>query len=183
MIKPAPGVLLIAEPFLKDPNFSRTVIFVCDHNTEGSFGFVLNREFEHTLDELMHNAEGLKIPVFYGGPVQMDTIHFLHHYPDKIPGGYEVSNGIFWGGDFELAVEQIKSGEIDAGGIRFYIGYSGWSGGQLDGELIQKSWLTLEATRRLVFLQDTAEIWKESVRELGGDYSMMINFPTDPRLN
>lgn len=184
MTSPAPGTLLIAEPFLKDPNFSRTVVFICDHHEQGSFGFVLNREYGHTLDELMNNiGEELKIPVFYGGPVQMDTIHFLHQYPEKIAGSYEILNGIYWGGDFELAVDLLKSGEIDQSRIRFFIGYSGWSEGQLHEELNQKSWLTVEATTRLVFHKKIGEIWKEAVVSLGGDYEMMVNFPTDPQLN
>jgi putative transcriptional regulator len=90
MIEPGPGILLIADPFLKDPNFLRTVVFLCEHREEGSFGFVLNRKFENTLDELVPDVEGFKLPVFYGGPVQMDTIHFLHQYPEDIPGGEEV---------------------------------------------------------------------------------------------
>ena len=94
MVDPGPGILLIAEPFLKDPNFIRTVVLLCDHQDEGSLGFVINREFRHTLDELMNDAEELKLPVFYGGPVQMDTIHFLHQYPDKIPGSFTVQEGI-----------------------------------------------------------------------------------------
>ena len=183
MIKPAPGVLLIAEPFLKDPNFKRTVIFICEHREEGSFGFVLNRVYEHYLDELMYNIGDLKIPVFYGGPVQEDTIHFLHQYPDHIPGSYEVLNGIYWGGDFELAIGLLKSGLIEASKIRFYIGYSGWSGGQLNEELQEKSWLTSQATRKIVFHQNAEDIWKDALKELGGDYEMMINFPIDPRLN
>jgi putative transcriptional regulator len=64
MMTPAPGTLLIAEPFLKDPNFSRTVVFICDHHEQGSFGFVLNRAYNHTLDELMNDMGDLKIPVF-----------------------------------------------------------------------------------------------------------------------
>lgn len=183
MIKPAPGILLIAEPFLKDPNFSRTVIFICDHQEQGSFGFVLNRAFGHTLDELMHNVDDLKIPVYLGGPVQMDTIHFLHQYPEKIEGSYEILNGIYWGGDFETAVELLRSGEIDLHSIRFFIGYSGWSEGQLDEELSQKSWLTATATRKLVFHEKVEDIWKDAVIELGGDFSLMVNFPTDPQLN
>ena len=183
MIKPAPGILLIAEPFLKDPNFSRTVVFICDHNDQGSFGFVLNRAYGHNLDELMNNVGDLKIPVFYGGPVQLDTIHFLHEYPEKIPGSYEIVNGIHWGGDFDLAISLLKTGEIQSSGIRFFIGYSGWSLGQLPDELAQKSWLTLEATRKLVFHDNTGEIWKDAVTDLGGNYSMMVNFPTDPQLN
>ena len=109
MITPGPGILLIAEPFLKDPNFMRTVVFLCDHQEEGSFGFVINKLFDHTLDELMNDLEELKLPVFYGGPMQMDTIHFLHQYPDLIPGSYEVLDGIFWGGDFETVYGDRKS--------------------------------------------------------------------------
>ena len=158
MLQPGPGILLIAEPFLKDPNFSRTVVFICDHHEQGSFGFVLNREYGH-------------------------TIHFLHQYPDLIEGSYEILNGIYWGGDFELAIDLLKKGHIDASRIRFYIGYSGWSEGQLKEEMNQKSWLTLEATRKLVFHRNIDEIWKDAVKSLGGDYSIMVNFPTDPQLN
>lgn len=178
-----PGILLIADPFLKDPNFIRTVVFLCDHQQEGSFGFVLNRNYDHTLDELVNGAEGLKIPVYFGGPVQMDTIHFLHQFPYIIPGGLEITEGIFWGGDFEAAIEQLRSGKIDKGKIRFFIGYSGWGNGQLPDELKEKSWLTVMATRKLIFHKKINEIWKESLRHLGGDYEMMANFPIDPLLN
>src|SRR5882672_6795518 len=145
MIELAPGILLIADPFLKDPNFLRTVVFLCEHKEEGSFGFVLNRQFENTLDELIPDTEGFKLPVYYGGPVQMDTIHFLHQYPSLIPGGLEVMKGVYWGGDFEKAVTLIKNGEIEVGKIRFFIGYSGWGDGQLKEELKEKTWLTVKA--------------------------------------
>jgi putative transcriptional regulator len=144
---------------------------------------VLNRPYSHTLDQLMNNVGDLKIPVYYGGPVQMDTIHFLHEYPELIVGSYEIMNGIYWGGDFELAIDLMREGKIDQSRIRFYIGYSGWSEGQLNQELDQKSWLTLEANRQLVFHRDVNEIWKDAVKSLGGDYSIMVNFPTDPQLN
>ena len=183
MIEPGPGILLIADPFLKDPNFLRTVVFLCEHKEEGSFGFVLNRKYENTLDELIPDVDGFKLPVFYGGPVQMDTIHFLHQYPADIPGGEEVMKGIYWGGDFVKAVEMIKSGDMDFLKIRFYIGYSGWGNGQLNVELKEKSWLTVKANRKLIFQTSVEEIWKESLKHLGGDYEMMIHFPTDPQLN
>ena len=183
MVEPGPGILLIADPFLKDPNFLRTVVFLCEHREEGSFGFVLNRKYENTLDELIPDVEGFKLPVFYGGPVQMDTIHFLHQYPEDIPGGEEVMKGIYWGGDFVKAVEMIKNGEMDFKKIRFYIGYSGWGNGQLKEEMKEKSWLTVKANRKLIFQTSAEEIWKESLKHLGGDYEMMIHFPTDPQLN
>lgn len=183
MIEPGPGILLIADPFLKDPNFLRTVVFLCEHKEDGSFGFVLNRAYENTLDELIPDAVGFKLPVYYGGPVQMDTIHFLHQYPEQIPGSLEVMPGVYWGGDFEKAVEMIKAGEITPDKIRFFIGYSGWGDGQLDEELKEKTWLTVKATRKLVFHKNTEEIWKDSLKHLGGDYEMMIHFPIDPQLN
>ncbi len=161
----------------------RTVVLLCEHQTEGSFGFVLNRDFNRTIDELVPDLEGIKLPVHYGGPVQMDTLHFLHQYPDKIPGSYQVTEGVYWGGDFEIAIGLLRNKEIDINKIRFYIGYSGWSGGQLDDEMKEKSWLTTDASRKLIFHRRIDEIWKDSLRQLGGEYEMMINFPTDPQLN
>src|SRR5688572_14526284 len=183
MIEPGPGILLIAEPFLKDPNFMRTVVFLCDHQEEGSFGFVINKLFDHTLDELMNDLDELKLPVFYGGPMQMDTIHFLHQYPDLIPGSFEVLDGIFWGGDFETAINMIRSGTIAPEKIRFYIGYSGWGSGQLNDELKEKSWLTVQGNRKLVYHDNAQEIWKDALKNLGGDYEALANYPIDPQLN
>ena len=183
MIEPAPGILLIADPFLKDPNFLRTVVFLCEHKEEGSFGFVLNRKYENTLDELIPELEGHQLPVYYGGPVQMDTIHFLHQYSAEIPGGQQVIKDVYWGGDFEAVINMIKNKELDFNKIRFYIGYSGWSTGQLSDEMNEKSLLTVEAIRKLIFHRNYEEIWKDSLKHLGGDYEIMVNFPIDPQLN
>lgn len=183
MIEPAAGILLISDPFLKDPNFMRTVVFLCEHREQGSFGFVLNRKYENTIDEIIPELEGYKLPVFYGGPVQNDTLHFLHQYPDEIPGSQEVMKGVFWGGDFDMVISMIKNKTIQKDKIRFFIGYSGWGGGQLKDELTEKSWLTVKAVRKLVFHKKYQEIWKDSLKQLGGDYEMMINFPIDPQLN
>ncbi len=183
MIPPAKGVLLISDPFLKDPNFMRTVVFLCEHNDEGSIGFVLNRKYEVEVGKLMPELEDDSIPIYYGGPVQMDTIHFIHQYPDEIPGGIQVVPGVYWGGDFEILVALIKKQIIDINKIRFYIGYSGWSSGQLLDELNEKTWLTVQATRKLIFQKNDKEIWKDALKELGGEYEMLINFPIDPQLN
>jgi putative transcriptional regulator len=183
MLAPASGVLLIADPFLKDPNFMRTVVLLTEHKDEGTIGFVLNRQYENTLDELLPEIEGHKFPVYYGGPVQMNTIHFLHRYPNEVPGGVEVIKGVWWGGDFDSLIQLINSGNIDPAKIRFYIGYSGWGTGQLKAEMQEKTWLTVEASRALIFHDRAEEIWKDSLKHLGGEYEMMINFPIDPQLN
>ena len=183
MVEPAAGILLIADPFLQDPNFLRTVVLLCEHQQEGSFGFVLNKQIEQTLDELITDLEGHQLPVYYGGPVQMNSIHFLHQYPDLIPDSVKVNNDIYWGGNFETVTALIKTNSIDLSKIKFFIGYSGWSDGQLTGELDEKSWLTVSASRKLVFNTADDEIWKGSLQELGGEYEMMINYPIDPQLN
>ena len=183
MIEPGAGILLISDPFLKDPNFMRTVVFLCEHQQKGSFGFVLNRKYENTIDQIVPELEGFKLPVYYGGPVQTDTLHFLHQYPAEIPGSVEVIKGVHWGCDFDMVLQMIKKNVIDENKIRFFIGYSGWGEGQLNEELTGKSWLTVKAIRKLVFHKKHDDIWKDALKQLGGDYEMMINFPIDPQLN
>ncbi len=179
----APGILLISDPFLKDPNFVRTVVLLCEHQDEGSFGFVLNKTFDQELGDLVKNAEGIRFPVYDGGPVQKDTLHFLHQCPALIPGGIEVVDGIYWGGDFEDVLVLLKENKLGKNDIRFFLGYSGWSEGQLSGELKGKSWITREANKPLVFNLNTHQIWKAALKDLGGEYSQMINYPIDPQLN
>jgi putative transcriptional regulator len=183
MISPAKGILLIANPFLKDPNFSRTVIFICENMAEGTFGFVLNKQFTKNLSELIPDLDMPDFPVYLGGPVQPDSLHFIHQYPDLISGGEEIFDGVYWGGNFESLQIHLKNNDISSDKIRFFIGYSGWTEGQLDQEMKDESWLTVKATRKLIFETDTEETWKESLNYLGGDYKMLINFPIDPQLN
>jgi len=77
----------------------------------------------------------------------------------------------------------VKTHQIDFNKVRFFIGYSGWSNGQLSNELKEKTWLTVPSTQELIFNQQPDNIWKDSIKHLGGDYEMMINFPIDPQLN
>lgn len=183
MIEPGTGILLIADPFLKDPNFLRTVVILCEHQEEGSLGFVLNKQIEKTLDELITDLKGHSLPVYYGGPVQMDTIHFLHQYPDLIPESVKITKDIYWGGNFETVTALIKNKSIDLDKIKFFIGYSGWGNGQLTGELKEKSWLTVSANCTLVFNTVQEKIWKGSLQALGGEYERLVNYPIDPQLN
>lgn len=183
MIEPASGVLLISDPFLKDPNFSRTVVLICEHDAHGTFGLVLNRFAEYTVGDLMNDLEEFDLPVYYGGPVQTDTLHFIHQLPEQIPGGLEICKDVYWGGDFSTLTQLLKLGTIDTSKIRFYLGYSGWSAGQLQHEMEEKTWLTVNSTSELVFHSNINNIWKDALNQMGGQYKQLINYPIDPQLN
>ncbi len=161
----------------------RSVVLLCEHNEEGSFGLLLNKKFNLSLGELVPELEKTDIPVFVGGPVQGDTLHFLHAYPQEIPGGIEVADNIYWGGDFEMLKDYLKRNALDITNIRFYLGYSGWGTNQLSDELESKSWITTPAKRNIVFHKTPGDIWKDSLMLMGSNYSMMTNFPIDPQLN
>ena len=184
MTDPANGVLLIAEPFLRDPSFARSVVLICRHNEEeGTFGFSLSKKLAATLDEIVSGMDGWELPVFRGGPVQTDTLHYLHRYPEYFDDAVKVTGNVFWGGDFEKMKELIKNGTLDPKNIKFFLGYSGWSEGQLQNEMKENTWISFPASDDLVFDTGAEEIWNASLLKLGGKYKMMIHFPTDPQLN
>jgi putative transcriptional regulator len=178
-----PGSLLVAEPFLKDPNFLRSVILLCEHGNEGSVGFVLNKPYKQQLGELVPELQTKKWSLYNGGPVQTDSLHFIHQYPRLIPGSREIKKGIWWGGDFSTVIHLLKKDALEPDRLRFFLGYSGWEKGQLNEELQQNSWFTTEARSSLVFAKKPQEIWNETVKSMGDDFAMMIHFPIDPQLN
>ena len=177
------GDLLIADPFLKDPNFMRTVVLLCDHQPDGAIGFVINRKYNKTVGELISQLEACSFPVYYGGPVQTDTVHFLHNRPELIGDGISIGNGIYWGGDFDTAANLLLDGQLEPGMIRFYIGYSGWGEAQLEDEIKEKTWLTTQGTKQLVFHKNVSLIWQDALKQLGGKYEQLIHYPLDPQFN
>jgi putative transcriptional regulator len=168
---------------LADPNFRRTVILLCEHTTEGSFGLVLNRPTGHRISEVA--AEGMPFDgdLGLGGPVQPDTLHYLHPYGDDIDGALPVVDGVFWGGEFDHVQELLESGVVDAERFRFFLGYSGWGAGQLDEEHDEGSWIVLPATSDLVWAAADAALWRRVLRTLGGEYALLSTYPDDPRMN
>ncbi|GAA4433500.1 YqgE/AlgH family protein [Ravibacter arvi] len=177
------GVFLIAEPFLSDPNFERSVIFLCEHSENGSLGFVVNHETNLFLGDVLEENIYEDIPLFLGGPVEKNTLHFLHCRPDLIPESIEVANGIFWGGDFETVKTQLNAFQLKPEEIRFFVGYSGWSGGQLSDEMQQKTWIVTPADREFLFATHPRNFWREVLKRMGGEYRSIAHYPIDPNLN
>lgn len=178
------GHLLIAEPsILGDLSFNRSVILLADHTNEGSVGFILNKPLEYTLMDLVPEIES-SFTIYNGGPVEQDNLYFIHSIPDLIPDSVEISNGIYWGGDFEKTRDLIISGEIDKDSIRFFLGYTGWDANQLETEMNSNSWILIENSYKQKILQkSSSNFWKEKIMELGGDYLIWSNAPENPMLN
>jgi putative transcriptional regulator len=182
-VKPEKGKLLISEPFLPDPNFERTIILLCENNSEGSFGFVLNKPSLANVSDVMDDIKDYDTPAMVGGPVQQDTLHYLHRYPG-IDDAVEILDGVFWGGNFERVLFLLDSKQLPHKDIRFFLGYSGWSAGQLEEELDQDSWIVSDqASEELIFDTEPDAMWKKTLKIMGGRFSIYSNYPKDPRLN
>jgi putative transcriptional regulator len=177
------GSLLIAEPFLGDPNFDRSVVLICDHNEHGSFGFILNQTTELLLGEVLEETIYQDIPLYLGGPVEKNTLHFIHRRPDLIEDGSEIAEGVYWGGDFEKVKALLNVNKLTNDDVRFFIGYSGWGGSQLDSEMEQKSWYVSSNTADFIFTTPVNGFWREVLKEMGGKYRSIAHYPIDPTLN
>ena len=178
------GDLLISEPFLADANFERSVILVCEHNEEGSLGFVLNKPSLLTLEDVLEEASGVEQLLYTGGPVQQNTLHFVHRLPQLVDRSDRLGENIFWGGNFEQLLTLINTRQLVSKDIRFFVGYSGWSPGQLAAELAEDAWIVYkQASAEQLFDVPPEQLWQEVLRTMGGKYRMFSNYPVDPRLN
>ncbi|GAB5563769.1 MAG: YqgE/AlgH family protein [Winogradskyella sp.] len=184
MSKPEKGSLLIAEPsIIGDISFNRAVILLADHNALGSVGFILNKPLDYNLKDLVEGTES-EFKIYNGGPVEQDNLYFIHKSPELIPNSIEISNGIFWGGDFNVVLDLINDNKISEEDIRFFLGYSGWAEQQLDDELKSNAWLVSENIyHNSIISKSSISFWREKMLELGGEYSIWSNAPENPSYN
>lgn len=178
------GTLLLAQPSNNpEITFNRSVILLADHNQDGSVGFILNKPLDYTIQDLVPSIESDFI-IYNGGPVEQDNLYFIHNVPEKIGNSIPISNGVFWGGDFETTKNLINNKIIKNDNIRFFLGYSGWEANQLEAELNLKSWIITENLQHKNVIGKTHfDFWKEKMTELGGEYLIWTNAPEDPNLN
>jgi putative transcriptional regulator len=183
-----PGTLLISQPFLGDPNFERSVVLLCRHQPdEGAFGLVLTHLTTATLGQVLDLPGGTAspaaaLPLYVGGPVQPDTLHFLHQHA-ALPGAQALGQDVYWSGDFDVLIGLINTGNITADSVRLFVGYSGWSAGQLEEEITRGSWIRQPASAGKVFTLESDAFWRGILREKGGRFRALSNYPLDPRLN
>jgi putative transcriptional regulator len=177
------GRILISEPFLSDHYFRRSVVYLTEHNEEGSLGFVLNKPLEFQIGEIVDDFPVSDFPISVGGPVSNNTVHFIHTLGEEIPDSQEVSEGIFWGGSFDRIKELISAGRVTPSQLRFFLGYAGWSPGQLDGEMKENAWLVGKISPGMVMRGIGSEFWGDTLARYNNKYRAWANFPEDPGLN
>jgi len=173
------GSLLIAHPNMHDPNFRRSVLFISSHDPEeGAMGVILNRPLDKQVADLVGDTppEGLaEVPVFLGGPVGKNQLMFAAFE-------WEEANGLHLNHNVNADEAHEKVGE-DPGSIRAFVGYAGWSAGQLEAEMKQKAWILQKPTRAALTPDRLPKLWFEIMRGLGPWFKMLSAAPDDPSLN
>ena len=178
------GKALIAEPFMFDSTFGRSVICICEHDAEdGTVGFVINKKTPYKISQLIEEINDFEAPTFFGGPVSPGTLHYLHNVGDLLDGSIQIKPGIFWGGHFEKLIFLINSELIKPSNIKFFLGYSGWEAGQLDEELIHGSWIVDDIDPNYIFKTKPRKLWSQILSNKGNTYSVIAQMPNSTRIN
>lgn len=181
-IAPQKGKILIAEPFLKGSYFNRSIIFLADHGENGSVGFILNKPFEYPLPSFKKQFPEFKGQIYIGGPVNTESLYYIHTLGNFIPGSVHIIDNLYWGGDFEHLKDLINTGLVNESQVRFFVGYSGWEKDQLVEEVQDNSWLVSSISEKNV-LGGHKHLWNKMVKEVGGQYLLWENYPQNPILN
>lgn len=183
MQKLTKGKILISEPYIADDNFFRSVILIADYDKEnGAVGFMLNQVTFSTLADIIED-EMPSIPLYEGGPVQMDSLFFLHSIEALESTSLEIKKGLFWGGNFEEIKPLLKDGSIAPEEIKVFVGYSGWASGQLEEEIQSGSWFVSSLNTKDILEASDDKLWKYSVENLDTKNKIWANAPLDPLLN
>ena len=178
------GTLLIASPGLLDPNFRRCVVLICDHGPHSTMGLVLNRPLQMPVSRFFPEVENSADAGFVhcGGPVETNRMLVIgrHGSSDAPP---QIFQDVTLVGDIDDALRDIRETPSRAQDYRFFLGYAGWGEGQLDQELSEEAWIVRPATATLLFTTPPAQIWSQSLREMGGLYALFAEMPLDPTMN
>ena len=182
-IKPLAGRLLVSAPFLHDFYFKKSVVLLADHGEDGSFGLIVNKPVDVQLGDISAEFEGFDAQVYLGGPVKTDSLFFMHTRPDLIHDGAKIMEGLYWGGNIDTVRQLIKNGSIKPNDLRFFVGYAGWTANQLESELEGKSWVVSLTDLDQIIQPDTRDMWGQTLKKLGHEYKLWVNYPTDPIMN
>lgn len=156
-----PGKILLSTPSLQDPHFDKTVIYLAEYNQNGALGFVINKIFPRVFNELTAYKNSKPFTLYEGGPVENESLYFLHRRPSVIEGGTLITGDTYLGGNFDQLVQGINHNTISAMDIKLLIGYCGWDNGELETEITEGSWVLTDINSATVFATPPAMLWEE----------------------
>lgn len=145
--------------------------------------FSLNKKLDIKLCDAVSGFEGWEENLNMGGPVAPDTLHYLHVLGNLIPRSVPIEDSIYWGGDIETIKGLIKANSIKPFQIKFFLGYSGWSAGQLDRELKENSWVIAKVKSEVIMASWGSDSWKSLLRSFNNKYRIWAEFPESPEMN
>jgi len=180
-VRPKRGKVLISQPFMSDGCFKRSVVLLTEFSKDTVIGFVLNKPLMITINDLTDDFPEGDFQLSIGGPVATNTLHYLHTFA-HIPDAIEIVNGIYWGGKIDVVRQLLSISVMKPGDIRFFLGYSGWSAGQLDSELKSNSWLVSDIRPKHI-IHPPRDLWQKSVAGMGEPYQLWTTFPENPGYN
>ena len=181
--QPEQGAVLISDPFLNEDFFRRSVIMLCEHTEEGSFGFVLNNFLDIDLHEIDSEFPNIHARISVGGPVETESLFFFHTFEANIPGSITIRKGLYLGGNFDLIKEQLRNPK-NHNQIRFFLGYSGWGKEQLSTEMNENAWLVAKNISNPEVMDTLGNNqWKAFLQKQGERFKPIADFPINPQLN
>jgi putative transcriptional regulator len=182
-LKPEKGRLLIAEPFMSDPYFKRSVVLITGYSKEGAFGFILNKQIDLKVNDVIKDFPDFEAPIFMGGPVQSDSLFYFHTQGEYIDESIKIADNLYWSGNFNQLKKMIENKEIFPNEIKFFLGYSGWDFDQLEDEIKEESWIISNMHSNQIKDLNNTDLWKNTLQKMGSKFSLLSNFPEDPSLN
>lgn len=177
------GRLLISEPSLIDPTFFKSIVLITHHSYDESIGLIINQRTEINLNEIITNITEDEFPVYIGGPVERNTIHFIHTLGANIPNTKKITEGLYWGGDFDTVITLMNKKEISKNEIRFFAGYSGWGEDQLNNEIREDGWIIHESDIDICMQYSSEKLWGDLIKTKKTKYAIWANMPKNPNLN
>jgi putative transcriptional regulator len=171
------GSLLVAHPTMLDPNFRRTVLFVSAHDPDdGAIGVIINRPLDKNVADLVTEVPPQNVadvPVFFGGPVGNNQL-MLAAFEWQKGSGLKLNHH---------ALNAFPESAGDSPLVRAFLGYAGWSAGQLEAEMKQKAWIVQRPSRATLKFDGVTRLWFDIMNKLGPWYRMLAAAPDDPSLN
>jgi putative transcriptional regulator len=177
------GKLLLAEPFLDDPYFRRTVILLTEHQTWGTMGFILNRPLEAVRVHQFVSLPEVDVPLYYGGPVATNTLHYIHTAGELVDDSILIAPNLWWGGNFEQLKLLLTAKLLPWDEIRFFVGYSGWDAGQLKGEFDEKTWIVAEMDKNYLHQFPAEALWSSVLKQQNDALAVIADMPEENRFN